>query len=64
MKHPTGRYEPRLVCTDSFYRYYLGVREDSKRTDYIYFPRVNGGFRVPRLGYVKLRDKLDKELGV
>ncbi len=52
------------MCTDSFCRYYLGVREGSKRTDYVYFPRVNGRMRAPRLGYVKLGDKLNKELGI
>ena len=64
VKHPTDRFEPRLACTDGFCRYYLGVREGSKRTDYVYFPRVASKFSIPRMEYVRLRDKLNKELGV
>jgi len=30
----------------------------------IYFPKVSSRFSIPRLGYVKLRDKLNKELRI
>ncbi|OYT55480.1 MAG: hypothetical protein B6U76_05875 [Desulfurococcales archaeon ex4484_217_2] len=39
VKHPTSRYEFRLACTDTFCRYYLGVWEGSKRTDYNILPQ-------------------------
>ncbi len=64
VRHPTGGYEPRLACTDGFCRYYIDIREGSKKTDYIYFPKVSSKFTIPRMEYVRLRDKLNKELGV
>ncbi|MEB3816645.1 MAG: hypothetical protein LRS46_01705 [Desulfurococcales archaeon] len=62
VKHPTGRMEKRLHCGRGWCRYYLGVREGSKRTDYVYFP-LAGRMRVPALTYRQLKDKLRK-LGV
>ena len=53
VKHPTNRYEKRLYCERGWCRYYLGVKEGSKRTDYIYFP-LAGRLRVPTLTYRQL----------
>ena len=47
VKHPTGEYEPRLYIGEGWSRYYLGVREGSKRADYIYFPLVGERVRIP-----------------
>ena len=63
VKHPTGEYEPRLALGEGWARYYLGVREGSKRADYIYFPLTGERVRIPRLSYRQLKDKLRK-LGV
>ncbi len=62
VKHPTGRMESRLHCGRGWCRYYLGIKEGSKRTDYIYFP-LAGRLKVPALTYRQLRDKLNN-LGV
>lgn len=62
VQHPTGRYEPRLHCGGGWCRYYLGITEGSKRTDYIYFPAA-GRLRIPALSYRQLKDKLNS-LGV
>ncbi len=65
VRHPTGRTEPRLHCGQEWCRYYLGVVEGSKRTDYVYFPVPGGEARLasPALTYKQLKDRL-RRLGV
>ncbi len=63
VKHPTSEFEPRLWCSNDWCRYYLGLREGSKRADYIYFPLTGERVRIPQLEYRQLKDKLRK-LGV
>ena len=61
VEQPTGELEQRLYCSDSFCRYYLGIKEGSKRVDYVYFPTTEPG--PLSLSYRQLKDKLRK-LGV
>ena len=62
VEHPTGKFEQRLYCGRGWCRYYLGIMEGSKRTDYIYFPAV-GRLRIPAMSYRQLKDKLNN-LGI
>ena len=67
VRHPHGRLEPRLHCGDGWCRYYLGVREGSKRVDYIYYPSPWGAEK-PQAGiegrsYRQVKDRL-RRLGV
>jgi len=62
VKHSSGRVEKRLLCGQGWCRYYLGLVEGSKRTDYVYFP-LAGRMRVSALSYRQLKDGLRK-LGV
>ncbi len=63
VKHPHGRLEPRLACFNGWCRYYLGVREGSKRVDYVYYPspwgpaRPDAGIEGP---YTRVRDTLNR----
>jgi len=63
VRHPTGRFEARLGCGKNYWRYYLGIREGNKRADYIYFPRSENSYKIPRMNYKQLKDKL-RRLGV
>ncbi len=64
VKHPHERYEPRLYCTESFCRYYVGEQFGKKRVDYIYFigkPVIPS--TIPE--YKQLKDRLRKRrLGI
>ncbi len=64
VKHPTGRFEPRLYCSRLYCRYYLGIRKGSKRVDYIYFPIISDSLMIPWMTYRQLRDYLNKRLGI
>ncbi len=61
VEHPTGELEQRLHCGDGYCRYYLGIKEGSKRCDYVYFPVTEP--EPPDMTYRQLKDKLRK-LGV
>jgi len=39
IKELRGRSEPRLVCFDDFYRYYLGIKRRNKQAGLIYMSR-------------------------
>jgi len=54
-----GNYSPRLYCSESFCRYYLGEVFGRKRVDYIY---IVGRPKIPKEipGYRRLKDKLNK----
>jgi len=64
VQHPHNMLEPRLYCTEGWCRYYLGVREGSKRVDYVYYPAPWGSERpLDPQPYRRLKDKL-RRLGV
>jgi intergrase/recombinase len=50
VQYPTGRFEQRLYCKEEWCRYYLGVVEGSKRTDYIYFSAAER-LKMPAMSY-------------
>jgi intergrase/recombinase len=65
VKHPTGWYESRLYCAETFCRYFLGRKEGTKRVDYVYFPMpASDTIKVPKVGYSQLKDLLSKQLKV
>ncbi len=57
VEHPHGLLEARLLCTDTFCRYFLGITSGRKKCHYIYYPAADVPNNI-KLTYNKVKEAL------